>query len=339
MKNQKGKVFFYDSEEEYAELMSDYLRKHMNVPWDIRTFTKREELLLAPAEEAEVLVIAESDYFDEVDNHFTARKVVLSESGIAKWKDVYYVDKYQEAEEVFKVLLGIYMDTSDVPLIPRKGQRDAVFIGNYSPARHDYQTSFALTMSQILAKEHRTLYLNFEHYAGVEELMCPAGAMDLADLLYFLNAGEDRFRLRLQTMIKHIGLLDYVPPMKVGENLLAVTGEEWLKLLKKLTAMGEYEYIILDLSESIQGLFDILRICTRVYTITTKDKAGKCKIMQYEHLLETQKYQDVMEKTVHTKAERIGRIPGDLEQLTKGELAELVRSLVRDLKEGNGEEQ
>ena len=103
--------------------------------------------------------------------------------------------------------------------------------------------------------------------------------------------------------------------------------------------MGEYEYIILDLSESIQGLFDILRTCTRVYTITTKDKAGKCKIMQYEHLLETQKYQDVMEKTVHTKAERIGRIPGDLEQLTKGELAELVRSLVRDLKEGKGEEQ
>ncbi len=333
MKGQKGKVILYDSEEEYTDLMSDFLRKHKDVPWEIVAFTKREDLLREERDGVELLVMAESDYFEEIAESFSAKRVVLSESGLAKWKDVYYVDKYQAADEVFRVLLGIYMDVSDAPMLHIPGHRDTVFIGNYSPARHVYQTSFALTMSQLLAKEHRTLYLNFEHFAGVEELMCPAGMMDLADLLYFLNAEEDRFRLRLKSMVRHIGALDYVPPMKVGENLLSVTATEWATLLKRLKALREYDYVILDLSESLQGLFDILRACTRVYTVTVKDKSGRCKIMQYEQLLELQQYQDIMEKTVHMNAERIARIPEELEQLTKGDMARLVRSMIDDLKE------
>ena len=48
------------------------------------------------------------------------------------------------------------------------------------------QTSFAITMSLMLAKKHSTLYLNFEHYAGISELLPDMQTLDLADLLYFL---------------------------------------------------------------------------------------------------------------------------------------------------------
>jgi len=56
----------------------------------------------------------------------------------------------------------------------------------------------------------------------------------MADLLYFLNAEKDKFRLRMQTMLKHKGGLDYIPPMRSGQNLLSVTAAEWLGLLQKL---------------------------------------------------------------------------------------------------------
>ena len=100
-----------------------------------------------------------------------------------------------------------------------------------------------------------SLYLNFEHYAGISELLPDMQTLDLADLLYFLNAQKDKFRLRLQTILKHKGALAYVPPVKSGQNLITVTPQEWLGLLERIEELEEYEYVVLDLGESMQGLF------------------------------------------------------------------------------------
>lgn len=222
------------------------------------------------------------------------------------------------------------MEIADIQLPRLQKNCKTVFIGAYSPVRRCLQTSFSLAMSQILAREHPTLYLNFEHYAGIAELLPDMQTLDMADLLYFLNADRDKFRFRMQTMLKHKGGLDYIPPMKAGQNLLAVTGAEWLMLLQKIEELGEYEYVILDLSESMQGLFEILRLCTRVYTLTREDRIAKSKLMQYEQILALYEYEDVLEKTKQVSIAHIRRLPGELEQLTKGDLANLVRGLIRE---------
>jgi hypothetical protein len=258
-----------------------------------------------------------------------------------KWDNVLYVDKYQEAEEVLKYLLGIYMDYTEtqfvrLPTLPmRPGKGKTIFIGNYSPVRRCMQTSFAITMSQILAQEHSVLYLNFEHYAGVSELLPDMRMLDMADLLYFLNAQEDKFRLRMRTIIRRKGGLDYIPPMKAGQNLLSVTAEEWLGLLRKIQELGEYEYVILDLNESMQGLFEILRLCTKVYTLTRDDRIARGKLLQYEQVLSLYDYTDILDKTKQFSLPHIRRLPEELEQLTKGELADLVKGLLKEM-ESNG---
>lgn len=284
-----------------------------------------------------MLVVAETAYCQEVRVICAHSPVVLSESGLMKWENVVYVDKYQEADEVLKHLLGVYMEHAEeklpgLPVIPKQtGNHKMKLIGNYSPVRRCMQTSFAMTMSQILAREHPTLYLNLEHYAGLAELLPDMQTLDIADLLYFLNAEKDKFRLRMQTMLKHKGGLDYIPPMKAGQNLLAVTAEEWLGLLQKIEELGEYEYVVLDLSESMQGLFEILRLCTRVYTLTKEDRIAKSKLLQYEQVLSLYEYQDVLDKTKRVSLSHIHRLPDELEQLTKGDLADYVKSLLKSL--------
>ncbi len=326
-----------DTEEEYARLMTDFLKKHKNLPWELRTYTDRE-LLLREKGTVDLLVVAESDYGEDMQRLSISSPVILNESGLKKWEDVLYVDKYQEAEAVLKMLLAIYVESADMQLPGLGGDYKTVFIGNYSPVRRCRQTSFALTMGQILAGEHRTLYLNFEHYAGLEELMPQGQNMDLADLLYFLNSEKDKFKLRLQTIVKHVGELDYVPPMRSGQNLLTVTGAEWLTLLQKLEELGEYEYVILDLGESMQGLFDILRLCKRVYTMTAGDRIAKSKLLQYEQLLAMYEYEDVLDKIRHLSLKHIRKIPEELEQMTKGDLANLVKELIRELESETGGE-
>lgn len=324
-------MVLYDTEEEYAHLMTEFLGKHKNLPWELHTYTDGQALLGEEAGEPEMLVVSEKAFFTGLREIRPRCLVVLSESGIMKWEDVVYVDKYQEAEEVLRYLLGIYMENADVQFPRLCGKLKTSFIGAYSPVRRCMQTSFSMTVSQMLARDHPTLYLNFEHYAGIGELLPDMQTLDIADLLYFLNAEKDKFRLRLQTMLKHKGGLDYVPPMKSGRNLLAVTGEEWLGLLQKIEELGEYEYVVLDLSEGMQGLFEILRLCTRVYTLTREDRIAKSKLLQYEQILSLYEYDDVLKKTKNLSLSHIRRLPGDLDQLTKGELADLVKGLLEEL--------
>ena len=312
-----------DTEEEYAQLMTEFMRKQKNLPWELHTYTNVDTLLGTEQSGLAMLVVAESAFRQE-----------LGESGVMRWEDISYVDKYQEAEEVFRQLLGVYMEIADIQLPFLRTNRKTVFIGNYSPVHRCMQTSFAITMSLMLAKKHSTLYLNFEHYAGISELLPDMQTLDLADLLYFLNAQKDKFRLRLQTILKHKGALAYVPPVKSGQNLITVTPQEWLGLLERIEELEEYEYVVLDLGESMQGLFEILRMCRHVYTLTREDRIARGKLLQYEQVLALYEYGDVLGKTKRLSLSHIQKLPEELEQLTKGDLADLVKGLLGDLEEG-----
>ncbi|MCI8287678.1 MAG: hypothetical protein HFH89_08515 [Lachnospiraceae bacterium] len=338
MKKKTDKTMvFCDPEAEYAQAMMEFLKKRRNLPWELHTYTNVQDLVREEKSEIEMLVIAESAYNGEIQTLHPKQLVILSESGIMQWENVIYVDKYQAAEEVLKQLLGVYMEVVEVQMPRLCTNRKTIFIGNYSPVRRCMQTSFAITMSQILAEEHSTLYLNFEHYAGLAELVPDMQTFDMADLLYFLNADKEKFRMRMRTMLRHKGGLDYIPPMKSGQNLLTVTSEEWMDFLRKIEELEEYEYVILDLSESMQGLFDILRMCSRVYTLTKEDRIAKAKLLQYEQVLALHEYEDILDKTKQLTLPRIHRLPEELELLTKGGLADLVKGLLKELDADNNE--
>lgn len=329
MRGEEKVMVLCDTEDEYAQHMTEFLNKHKELPWKIRTYTSVQDLIKEEKAELELLVVSESAYCREVEEISALRTVILSESGVIRWEDVCYVDKYQQAEEVLKELLQIYMEIADADLPKLKRSCNTVFIGNYSPVRRALQTSFALTMSQMLAREHTTLYLNFEHYAGVPELCPDMQTLDMADLLYFLNADQEKFQLRIKSICRHMGNLDYIPPMKSGQNLLTITASEWTGLLRKIEEVGEYEYVIMDLSESMQGLFDILRMCKVVFTLTKEDRVARSKLLQYEQLLTLYEYDDVLGKTRRLNLPHIQRLPEEPEQLTRGELAALVNDLLK----------
>lgn len=321
-----------DAEEEYAQLLTEFLQKHRDLPWEIHTYTSVEELLRQEkGTEVAMLVIAESTFCEEACTISSKRMVVLNESGVLHWDKVQNINKYQEADQVLRELLEIYAEIAGRQLPRLKSGSKTSLIGIYSPVRRCLQTGFALSMSQILAQRHRTLYLNFEHYAGITELLPEVQSRDLADLLYFLTAEKDKFRLRMQTIVRKKGNLDYVPPMKAGQNLLQIPAQEWMALLRKVEELEEYEYVILDLSESIQGLFEILKLCCRIYTLVKEDRVAQSKLIQYEQMMALAGCGDVLRRTCKCSVPLIRRLPEELEQYTRGDLAEYVRSQMEDL--------
>ncbi len=314
-----------DPEEDYAQHMAEFLCKRKEAGWEVIVYTKPEELEHFK-KDIEVLLIAESVYGEFVKKLSAKLVVLLNESGVINTKGVLNIDKYQEAEKVHRALWSEYLELEQETTPVLMENRRAKFIGMYSPIRRCLQTTFALTYGQLMAEKHPTLYLSFEYYGGYAQRGdCVEDG--LGKLLYYLPE-ERGLQAHIKAVTNRIGGLDYITPMINGQNLLFVTGNEWTKLLYKIAESGAYEYIILDLSESIQGLFDILQMCERIYTIEKDDVAAKSKILQYEQLLSMQKLNFLRERTSKCSLPLFRKLPGEIEQYTKGALADYVKELI-----------
>lgn len=319
-----------DPEEDYAGQLAAYLQSHKEFPWEVQVFTGLSELAgSANAQEIDLLVVAESVYGPQLPVEAPAT-VLLNESGLVRWSCLKNVDKYQPAENVLKELLGVYMERED-DFFPRlETGRQTRIVGMYSPVRRCLQTSFALTYGQILAEKYRTLYLNFEHYAGMPQLLPGEKGRDLSTLLYYMKSDREKFALRMKILVQKKGSLDYIAPAYMGQNLIYITAQEWQQFLWKIGESGEYDYVILDLSENMQGLLEILRKCCRVYMLIKEDPVARCKIDQYEQILSLYEYEDVKEKTRKYHLPLFHQLPDQIEQYTRGDLAEYVRKLIEE---------
>ena len=65
--------------------------------------------------------------------------------------------------------------------------------GFYTPVGRCLQTTFALTMGQLLARQKRVLYLNFESCAGLAEMLARKGEAEFLQVLYYLQEEPEEF--------------------------------------------------------------------------------------------------------------------------------------------------
>ena len=301
-----------DPEEDYVFRMSDYMRKDKFFPWTVKVYTQTAGLYESAGQPVDMLVVSESVDAEGLQGLGAGKTVILKEAGTLKDQKVNSVDKYQSAGKVVQRL----MELGGVTWKQAENAEEAKLIGLYSPVRRSLQTSFGLCLGRLLAGKGKTLYLSFEPYSGMEEMQ-GRGGVDLSSLLYYLE-DEERFMVNTGRVIRRSENFDYVPAMMNGQNLLMVSCEEWKKLLYKLQ----------HVSESVQGLFDILRMCVRVYSMAKDDPIAKRKLDQYEQLLSAMEYEDVRKKMNICRLPLFRNIPTSVETAAKGELADYVRKMI-----------
>ena len=61
-------------------------------------------------------------------------------------------------------------------------------------------------------------------------------------------------------MVKRMGDLDYIPPMKVWTDLRAVHTEEWKTLFERLISQSVYSVIILDIGNGMEDVFQLYHV-------------------------------------------------------------------------------
>ena len=123
--------------------------------------------------------------------------------------------------------------------------------------------------------------------------------------------------------------------MKSFIELQSVQKNQWIELFRTIELVTEYEYLILDLTESTNGLLDVLRECSNVITIIRPDCAvSEAKMQQYREILRQKGYEDVYAKTRRWQMPVFRELPANLAELTHGELASHVRKLMETVELG-----
>lgn len=323
-----------DTEEGYAFRMAEYLLEKVKLPYTLHLFTAVEELeKFAGSEEIEILLIAESAWRMLKEAYIreqVTQLFILQENDGTVQEDMRCISKYQSPELVVQAMLNVIADGSGWKDCPEVTDTAAKMIGIYSPVKRCLQTSFALSLGQLLAKEHKTMYLNFEMYSGLGELLRREYQTDMLDVMYYFQSAREKLALRLPTIIQNAGGLDYIPPMQYSLGIKEVPGEQWLALCRDIAAIGEYEYMILDLDDGIDGLFDLLKSCQKIYTITREDPFAQAKLRQYERMLQQGELGEISEKTVKCRFPIFQELPDSLDMMTHGELAGYVKSIIKE---------
>ncbi|MCD7725230.1 MAG: hypothetical protein LUI12_06715 [Clostridiales bacterium] len=323
-----------DTEEAYAFRLAEYLLEKGRLPFALHLFTEVEQLrCLMEQEEIAILLIAENA-FKRMKEEYVRKKVlqlfVLQENEAQEREDLCCISKYQSPDLILQRVFEAAEGLSDWGLGNATVTWETKMIGMYSPVKRCLQTSFALTLGQMLAKKHKTIYLNFEYYSGLGQLLRRDFSADMMDVMYYFQCAKEKLAMRLPSILQNINGLDYIPPIQSPLSLGEVHGGQWVKLCRDIGQIGQYEYIILDLDDGINGLFELLGQCYKIYTITGKDSFAAAKMNQYEQVLRLNQLEEIAEKTVKCSFPIFHNLPENLEMMTHGELAEYVRSIAEE---------
>lgn len=288
-----------DKEEGYAAALASFLMRKKELAFQIQVCSTPEQVKeIGKERPLDILLISEDWSLQERKNFHAAAVFVLTESERAvSGEGEIPLYRYQSAELILSEIIqncGQELRTAGELFLQRKKQ-DIRVIGVYSPVHRTGKTSYALRLGQDIGAAANTLYLNMELYGGIGGHF-PKEGSTLADALYYSRMEGKELGWMLTSMVSHMGALDYLLPARVSEDIRTVPAKDWENLLRQILTEGSYEAVILDLDEGLQGVYELLRMCTEIHMPAASDQIAVSKIFQLEEELHLLGYDDVKRK-------------------------------------------
>lgn len=331
-----------DLDASYACNLTEYLNERKSTPFEVQAFTNVESLeLFAKENEIEILLISTRAMCNEIKELAIKRTIILSEGEKLEDLEEYpFVYKYQSSDLLLSEVMEYYAADHPRSHFLTTASHKTKLYAVYSPIGRTRKTFFSLALGEILAERKKVLYVNLESFSGFEELFGMTYRADISDLIYFSRQKENSLIYRLNSVIQTFHELDYIPPAVSPADIRDVTGEEWLIFFEELMEYGEYDVIILDLSDQVDELLQLLRRCDQIYMPIQEDMMSRAKLAQYDKLLHILELDELHEKTLRLRlpVQTVSKENGSIvQQLVWGEMGNYVRRLLWE-KESEGKE-
>ncbi len=314
---------------EYLNRLSAAMMAQKNFMFSIRLYTSTGWLLKKQSEEVAILLISEQLHEQKFMQVPKNTYLILSNTQRDTMDEIPCIYQFNRTERMVQRIYEFYEDAH--PCITSVRNYHTKLIGVYSPIKRCYQTTFALTLGQVLAQSTNTLYLNLEGYPGFQGIHFQDYEYHLTDLIYLLKNAPTTISGKLNSMMQTINGLDFIPPCDNNMDLRKIEGEDLCKLIEVLATSKEYGYLILDLSDCVQDLYELLNMCDEIYTITANDPVSNAKIQEYESSLEQMHYGSVLQHTRKMVIPTFSKNTYEAKKLLYGDLAEYVKNELKDV--------
>lgn len=313
-----GHFVICDPEKEYAENLTKFICEKEKTDFQFQIFYDLESLIIFSNEiPIDILLIAEECIREETLGIPAKKTFILTKKeNYRKEEDKRSIYRYQPAEKIVKLIFCDSKEdisTKETTSQIRKRQHSEKqsvrkgLIGIYSPIHRIGKTKFAIQLGIKTAKYVPTLYLNLEEYPASELYFPDQKEKNLGDLLYYAGQNKDNLGLRISTIAGQIDELDYIMPIPIMRDLREVKEKDWINLFDQILKKCIYETVILDLGDSIDGLYPILKNCSAVYTHYVDDPVSKEKIMSYEQNIRQMGMEEILEHTIRKRITRKNR--------------------------------
>ena len=307
-----------DADLDYLERLYEQMIYLSKSNFTIRLFTKPEKLK-EHIEDISVLLISDEFHDSELEKIPKNAYIILGSGPDSEYENKYYINKYSKISTILKQIMDIYSDTGNLTS-HRKSKYGTEVISLYSPIRRCFQTTFAVTLGQILAKQSETLYINLETNSGFTKIHKNDYKYNFTDLVYLLKTSPEKISIKLDLMIEKINELEIIPPFENDIDLRQLNPDDICMVIEEIAKIGKYKYIVLDLSDSIQNVYQILDSSDKIFTIIANDRVALAKLDSFTRSIELVCNKNVLEKIIKIEVPLLQGIPHEFTKLLYSEM-------------------
>lgn len=294
-----NKIFaICDTDRLYVKNLIQYMNSRQKIPLNLQAFTSPELLKEYAARNAiELLLISAEAMDEEIAGLNIGKIVLLTEDGAVGLKGFPSVNRYQASGSLVQEVMAHYETGNLAVAYAAAKMATTHLIGVYSPIKRCGKTAFSLALGAVYARTSRVLYVNLEDFSGFRSLLGREYRMDISDLLYFYREEKQGMLGKIEEVTEKFNTISYLPPAMCPADIKSVQPEEWKEWFI-LLLQSHFEVIIVEPGDCVNGLEEILALCSKIYMPVLKDKTSVAKLKEYEEYLQLAGWEGLASKIV-----------------------------------------
>jgi hypothetical protein len=276
----------YNSNERYARKLLETLLRKKTIGMTFHLFTDKDQLERYITDRTiHFLIIGEDCSVDVSILKQVTNLLVLTEE--QKSTEVLIetygrpcvgICRYQSGENIVNAIMK--MNGS----VDKDAINNTEIIGVYSPLQIDH-TVFSLSLAKAYAESKRTLYINFEEFAGICELLPSIDGVTLSDAIYLFRQSEESVDHRVMSTIHSHAGIDYFAPVQCAEDITFIHLDQMERFIRAVAKQCGYEVVLIDISSAVRQQWKLMELCHKVYMPVLSDYISQKRISVFETYL------------------------------------------------------
>lgn len=273
-------ICILDNNEKYVVRLVDFINEYKAIPFKVFAFTAVDALVdFSDKYEIEMLIMSDN-FKTEMENRISCGKVLY----LVQHQEVAdnEIFRYQMTDYLVKDILAHLEGGASI-----KSETGKIIIV-YSPATKCFKTSLSLVTAMTLGRKGKTLFLSFENYAGLGNILDNSRG-GLSKALYYFGIGREKAKLGMDmgviekefgkvfACISKIKNFDYLAPVECPDDVMDFSQKELAEFCKEIKMLGGYEYLVVDAGDCFVRPWELFEIADEIYIPSPMDVIGQRK--------------------------------------------------------------